>query len=757
MSDQLITHLLEDNQDIIHYLKDSRIFSHLPAELLEQLLPLSELRNYPTGSEILSEGKLNTTIFFLVRGTVAVSSGGEVILRLRRRGDIFGEMSVISNNITTATVIAETPVTVFSIQINSIAHFTEIHGDTLHHLLYRLFSMILTEKLTITTYKARQYESTNRNLKQTMAILEHRAEQAKLVTMVSTLFINLPASKIETEIYNVLRLLGEKYQAHSGHLILLNVEKLTVEQAYDWNPGHETTAIHHQEQLNLDTLDWIVTEMQRLKIARVPHFGDVHSVNEDLSREKEKLPIHSLNCIPIHYENQLVGFLGLDTKWELSEWSMEDFATLKLIGEIRVNALRRKKAEETRQEFNRTLQTMIQASPLAMIVTDSMCLVEMWNPATEKLFEWGRQEMLDQFITIIDPESESLFQIMCQRLLKGETCQEQVLATRTKSGKRLNIALSGAPLRNNQNQITRMMFIVLYQVDSGVKGQTTYLAGLAETAIATLHNIGNALTPMIWNLEEWQITGQLNNQSVYLRKLFGTMTRHLEQGDLPEYLKQHPKGRRMLGLLEQFAEELEDYQQRQQEFLKNMDLQLTHATEIIILQQKYANYRLESESFQIADLIQDVINMMKASLEKRDIHLVQLVEENLPPLVSNKNKLMQVLLNMLKNAIESIDERLLQSVEPAPEIVIKSSLCMGKWVDFSIEDNGIGVSTDARKHLFEFGFTTKSRGSGFGLHDCANFIREQKGHIRFESPDLGQGARIVFQLPVKSGDSGDIF
>ncbi|MGK5095428.1 ATP-binding protein [Deltaproteobacteria bacterium TL4] len=172
----------KDEKEVWNSLKNSRLFSFFPEALLRQLVPLSELADYSVGSVILEEGVLNTKIFFLVSGTVGVYANNEPILTLHRRGDIFGEMSVISNKRSSAAVVAETPVRLFSILAKDVGSYTDINTDVLHHVLYRIFSMMLTEKLFITTKKAQHYEQTSRDLERTQEELKHKIseyEQAK--------------------------------------------------------------------------------------------------------------------------------------------------------------------------------------------------------------------------------------------------------------------------------------------------------------------------------------------------------------------------------------------------------------------------------------------------------------------------------------------------------------------------------------------------------------------------------------------------
>lgn len=163
--------LFDENMNILSYLKESRIFSNLPDETLKKLLPLSNLVEYPSGFRVLEEGQINHKVFFLIKGRVDVYSSGELILRLRRRGDIFGEMSVISDRPCAATVITDGPVHLFSIQSRNIGKYSDLNPEKIQNVLFRLFSMILTEKLLITTKKAKQYESTNKRLKETQNVL----------------------------------------------------------------------------------------------------------------------------------------------------------------------------------------------------------------------------------------------------------------------------------------------------------------------------------------------------------------------------------------------------------------------------------------------------------------------------------------------------------------------------------------------------------------------------------------------------------
>ncbi|MCP4749448.1 MAG: PAS domain S-box protein [Proteobacteria bacterium] len=133
----------------------------------------------PQGEKIVKEGERNTKVYFLIRGEVSLYSGGQHILNLRRKGDIFGERSIISDYSSLNTVIAETPVRVFYIKSRDICSATDIGNDEFHNFLYRLFALIMTDKLSLTTNKAEKYEIAQNKLLEEIA--EHKRAKERLL------------------------------------------------------------------------------------------------------------------------------------------------------------------------------------------------------------------------------------------------------------------------------------------------------------------------------------------------------------------------------------------------------------------------------------------------------------------------------------------------------------------------------------------------------------------------------------------------
>ncbi len=158
---------MEELQEYIYsYLRHSRYFEHISDEMLNKVLVLAKFRKYVDGEVVMQQGEENHEVFFIMKGAVSVKVDGRFIYNLSRKGDIFGEMSVITGQASSATIESHRSLEVITI---SASLLRDIHHDAsheLHHIFYRWFSRILADKLQRTSQKAKLYEDINKQLQE---------------------------------------------------------------------------------------------------------------------------------------------------------------------------------------------------------------------------------------------------------------------------------------------------------------------------------------------------------------------------------------------------------------------------------------------------------------------------------------------------------------------------------------------------------------------------------------------------------------
>jgi len=86
------------------------------------------------------------------------------------------------------------------------------------------------------------------------------------------------------------------------------------------------------------------------------------------------------------------------------------------------------------------------------------------------------------------------------------------------------------------------------------------------------------------------------------------------------------------------------------------------------------------------------------------------------------------------------------SIQKFPELDSEQTLD----IEIIIADIGLGISSENLTRIFSFGFTTKPKGHGFGLHSSALFVKELGGVLQVKSEGIGHGATSIMTLPLDS-------
>ncbi|MDQ2087164.1 ATP-binding protein [Herbivorax sp. ANBcel31] len=147
----------------------------------------------------------------------------------------------------------------------------------------------------------------------------------------------------------------------------------------------------------------------------------------------------------------------------------------------------------------------------------------------------------------------------------------------------------------------------------------------------------------------------------------------------------------------------------------------------------------------------DVFKLIGEQLLKRKITVETNLEDNLPTILADHNKLEQVFLNLIGNARDAIEE--LKSVSPDEKDrkIIINGYSHKNTVVIELMDNGIGISEKVKQKIFEPFFTTKEvdKGTGIGLSITYGIVKEFGGTIEIQSKEMN-GSNFIIKFPACS-------
>jgi NO-binding membrane sensor protein with MHYT domain len=263
-------------------------------------------------------------------------------------------------------------------------------------------------------------------------------------------------------------------------------------------------------------------------------------------------------------------------------------------------------------------------------------------------------------------------------------------------------------------------------------------AGMAEVATGVLHNVGNVLNSL--GVSATLVLAGLRDSRIgNVQRVAQLLS---EQGDrLGDFLKNDPRGRGVRSYLTNLGENLCAENRALLSDTQAIVMHVEHIGRIVAAQQSYARRGGVTEEVDVAELVDKAIALNFT--DSTDVTVTR-DYQFAPRLTLDRHKMIQILGNLLSNARHALRD---QTQEQRMLTVRIRAITPGSFA-IDVEDSGIGIETAVLERLFEFGFTTKKDGHGFGLHASANLAKELGGELSGQSDGPGRGARFSLRVPL---------
>lgn len=389
------------------------------------------------------------------------------------------------------------------------------------------------------------------------------------------------------------------------------------------------------------------------------------------------------------------------------EWPEEYVSRLRLLGEVFINALERKKTYETLRESEARLRLATDAAGAGVWSWDSGT-GGIW--ATEKaleLYGFSPDEDItfDRFVSVIHPDDRD----------RVSGAARQAFQEGTDFGFEYRIVLPEGSIRwikaqakaflKPSGEPDRMTGVSIdISQSKQQEGETAELRlELAHLArVMTMNEISTSLAHEI----NQPLGSILNNASAASLLLPQVENR---KGEIGEILTDIIQDTKRAG----------DIIRKIRGIVRRTDVKF--------------------EPLHINAVIEDAIALFRNNINMNKVSLVMDLKPDLPEVRGDRVRLQQVLVNLVTNAMEAMRNT------SSRMLTIRSRREASDSITVSVSDTGTGLNRATEDRVFEPFFTTKKDGLGMGLRICQSIIEEHGGRLWAEN-NPAAGATFSFSL-----------
>jgi PAS domain S-box-containing protein len=365
-----------------------------------------------------------------------------------------------------------------------------------------------------------------------------------------------------------------------------------------------------------------------------------------------------------------------------------------LIEQLTSDIAVRQRAEAQLRATNETLQKVVTASPLAIVVIDMELLVRVWNASAERLLGWAAEEALGHRYPPLGDQDVAGFREDYAPLLSGDKDSLEIEVRRSRrDGATVDLHVYGAALHDDADAINGLLFIFEDVTDR------RHVEMLKSDFVSMVsHELRTPLTSIIGYSDL------------------------LEQIDL----RAKPE------LFHQLLGKIRDRGDRMRRLIDDL---------LAVSQVQSGPLRLDLERAEVASLVREMAE--RACTSERH-HLVFSAADDLPTVFIDRARLGKVIAHIVENAVKYSPD--------GGDIVVEVE-ASHDTVRISISDPGIGIDAADREHVFDrftqadMSDTRSFGGVGLGLYLALQTVEAHHGSIDVDSRP-GEGSTFTVVLPV---------
>lgn len=541
----------------------------------------------------------------------------------------------------------------------------------------------------------------------TESILHYQLKFERLIAFISGRFVNINNNEIDAEIEQALGLIAKFLGADRSYIFLRSEDGKIISNTHEWcAPG---VAGFKNDFQNINTADY-------------PHTFDLLSKNEYVyypsaehlpSGIKQELNIlvkynlYSFLVVPLFFNHRYIGLMGFNSIKMPPTWNKQHAELLKTAGEIVVNVVQHRRAENKIRSglrlFNRLKEGVLLFDPGGTLL---------WcNHAFSAITGYRKIEIKRhnytwlEFLSIWNKE---IHLAIIDQVKKAGTWQGQVKALR-KNGEEFIALVSISVIK--QADIIQYYSVIFVDATEQIKLQQERAQLKRQTLVAQRLASLSTLTAGIVH----EIAQPLNTMKI------------LVDGMLYWYQAGKP------------LETAEIIQK-----LKDISLETERINEIIKYIRSFAGFKEDKlTTCSLNRAVLQSLSLVGKQLEDHCIRVILSLQDELPEVCGNPSRLEEIIINLLVNAMHALDQS-----DRENKIIECVTFTLDEKVILEVRDNATGIDKEIIDCIFE-PFVTRNNsdhGMGLGLSIVHTIISSLQGKVTAYNNKMG-GATFRIELP----------
>jgi hypothetical protein len=363
--------------------------------------------------------------------------------------------------------------------------------------------------------------------------------------------------------------------------------------------------------------------------------------------------------------------------------------------EQRAERQRMERVVHREREFS---EGLIERAQAIVLILDVEGRVVRFNPYTEFLLGYKLPEVhgRDWFETFLPAEEQQRLRALFSSMLDGADATSAVNPVIGKDGRRHEISWSNKALKDQEGRTTGVLAIgqdigELKEAQQRAL-QAERLAAIGQMVTGLAHESRNALQRIQANAEMLELEVEQNDEALELVRRIQNAQEHLHR----------------------LFDEVRGYA---------------------------APVKLDLLECRISETWREAWEILTRLRAGRETQLIENVDAPSLTLHADRFRLVQVFRNLLENSLAACDDPVEISID-----VSAATLGGRRALRVIVRDNGPGIPPEARGHIFQPFFTTKTKGTGLGMSIAQRIIEAHGGTIALVDAD-SPGAAVEILLP----------